>query len=229
MTSLAKYALADGIATITMDDGKVNALSSDMLGAVSAQFDRAEADGAIVVLTGREKIFSAGFDLKTEPAGWPPMLVAGARLAEKIMSFPRPVVAACNGSAIAMAAFVLLSADVRVGVDGDFRIGLNEAAIGLTPPWFGIEIARHRLTPPYFDRCLNTGPLLAPEEARTAGFIDRLVAADELEAAARAAATELAGLNETAHARTKLRVREQAIEGIRDGIDRIEHAEQHEW
>src|SRR5688500_3550041 len=117
------YDLSDGIATITMDDGKANALSSAMLAELTEQFARAEADEAVVVLTGRERTFSAGFDLKTAPEGWPQMLVDGATMAERIMSFPRPVVVACNGNAIAMGGFLLLSADVRIGAAGAFRIG----------------------------------------------------------------------------------------------------------
>ena len=218
----ASYELSDGVATITMDDGKVNALSKEMLGSVAAQFDRAEGDEAVVVLTGRERTFSAGFDLRTEPEGWPEMLVAGARLAERMLSFPRPVVVACNGNAIAMGAFLLLSGDHRIGASGDFRIGLNEVAIGLTLPFFGIAIARHRLTRPYFDRCAITGVTFGPEEAQRAGFLDELVEPAELAAAAQAAAAQLAGVNMQAHAATKLRVREEALVGIRDGIARIE-------
>src|SRR4051794_35322817 len=222
MTALATYDLADGVATITMDDGKVNALSSAMLGEVAAHYDQAEADEALVVLTGRERTFSAGFDLATEADDWPAMLVAGARLAERMLSFPRPVVVACNGNAIAMGGFLLLSADYRVGAGGDFKIGLNEVAIGLTLPFFAIAIAQHRLTRPYYDRCAVTGVTLGPDEALAAGFLDRIVDPGEVLETARAAAAELAGIDITAHAATKLRVREQALAGIRDGIERIE-------
>ena len=227
--ALTEYEVADGIATITMDDGKVNALSAAMLGEISAALGRAEAEEAeVVVLTGARSTFSAGFDLRTEAEGWPEMLVAGARLAERMMSFPRPVIAACNGNALAMGAFLLLSADHRVGVTGDFKIGLNEVRIGLTLPWFGIAIARHRLTRPYFDRCTATGVVLRPEEAQAAGFLDELVAPEDLAARARDAAEELKGVNQVAHAATKLRIRADAIAGIRDGIDRIEKNDR-EW
>ena len=228
MTTLTGYELADGIATITMDDGKVNALSPAMLTELAGRFDQAQTDEAVVVLTGRERTFSAGFDLRCEAGRWPEMLVAGASLAERMLSFPRPVVAACTGNAIAMGGFLLLSADHRIGTTGDFRVGLNEVAIGLTMPWFGIEIARHRLTRPYFDRCAVTGAILAPEEARAAGFLDRLVAPHELHAAALSTAAELAGVDPVAHAATKLRVREQVLVGVRDGIDRITGAGR-EW
>jgi enoyl-CoA hydratase len=221
MGELTSYALLDGVARVTMDDGKVNALSIAMLAELAGRLDQAEADGAVVVLTGRERTLSAGFDLRCEPERWPEMLAAGARAAERMLSFPRPVVLACTGNAIAMGAFLLLAADHRVGVRGDFRIGLNEVAIGLTLPWFGIELARHRLSTPAFDRCTITGALLDPEEARAAGFLDRLVAQDELTEAALATAGELAAIDAEAHRATKLRVREGVLAAVRDGIERI--------
>jgi enoyl-CoA hydratase len=222
MSTLATYELADGVATVTMDDGKVNALSVDMLGQVAAHLDQAERDEAVVLITGRERTLSAGFDLRTEPEGWPAMLVAGARLAERMLSFPRPVVVACNGNAIAMGGFLLLSGDYRIGTGGDFRIGLNEVAIGLTLPFFAIAIAQHRLTRPYYDRCAITGTTFGPDEALDAGFLDQLVDPGELHDVAREVAAQLAGINMQAHAATKLRVREQALAGVRDGIARIE-------
>jgi enoyl-CoA hydratase len=225
---LVQYSLEDGIATIVLDDGKVNALSLAMLGEIAAALDRAEKDDAIVVLSGREQTLSAGFDLKALPKHPQEMLRAGAELSERLLSFPRPVVAACNGNAIAMAAFILLSCDVRIGVAGDFKIGLNEVAIGLAVPWFGLSVARHRLARPYFDRCTVSGVLLDPEEAVRAGFLDRVVAGDELLAAAAETAAQLASLNRDAHRTTKLRVREQALDGIRDGIERIESSDR-EW
>jgi enoyl-CoA hydratase len=229
-TTRTTYELADdGIATIAMDDGKANALSAAMLGELSAAFDRAEADGAVVLLTGRERTFSGGFDLRTPPEGWPAMVAGGARLSERILSFPQPVVAACNGNAVAMAGFLLLACDVRIGAAGDFKLGLNEVAIGLTVPWFGIALAQHRLARPYADRCLVTGALLAPEEARAAGFLDRVVDPAALRDEARAQAHALAGVDRAAHAATKLRIRERALAGLRAGIERISPRTAGDW
>jgi enoyl-CoA hydratase/carnithine racemase len=221
MPTPTTYELSDGVATITMDDGKVNALSSAMLADVARQFDQAQADEAVVVLTGNYKVFSAGFDLRCELEHWPEMLTAGASLAERLLSFPRPVVVACTGAAVAMGGFLLLSADHRIGVEGDYGIGLNEVAIGLTLPWFGIELARHRLTRPYFDRCTVTGVILKPDEAQGAGFLDEIVPAADLLASATSTARALAGLDPAAHAATKLRVRARVLAGVRDGIERI--------
>ena len=229
MSSLTTYATVDGVSVITLDDGKVNALSPAMLAEIQSRLVEAEAAGVPVVLTGRAQTLSAGFDLRTPPEGWPGMLVGGARLAERLLSYPLPTVVACNGNAIAMGGFTLLSADHRVGADGDFRIGLNEVAIGMTAPWFAIAIARYRLTRTAYDHCLVTGELLRPQAARDAGFLDAVVAPDELHSTALAAAQGLAGVNFEAHAATKLRLRADVLAGIRDGIERIEQREQPEW
>src|ERR1700730_12827466 len=153
MSNPATYELDGRIATIRMDDGKVNAFSVPMLRAIHAAFDRAERDRAVLVLTGREGCFSAGFDLNVFARGGEEileMLTLGATLAERILSFPTPVVGACTGHALPAGAFLLLSSDCRVVVEGPFRIGLNEVRIGMTVPWFAIEIARQRLHPAHF-------------------------------------------------------------------------------
>lgn len=223
MSELTTYELGDGIATITLDDGKVNALSPEMLASIGEGLDRAEADEAVVVMTGRERTLSAGFDLKSDD--WPTMLTAGARTAERMFSFPRPVVIACNGNALAMGAFLLLSADHRVGARGEFKIGLNEVAIGMTLPYFGIALARHRLTRPAFDLCTVTGAILDPDEARGAGFLDEVVEHEDVLATARDVAARLEGIDMNAHHATKLRVRADALDGLADGIDRIQNPE----
>ena len=142
-----------------MDDGKVNVFSIAMLRALHQAFDQAERDGTVVLLTGRPGSFSAGFDLKTlreVPEDIRELLRLGATMAERILSFPAPVVAACAGHAFPAGAFLLMAADTRIGADGPFTLGLNEVRIGLTLPWFAVVLARHRLTPPFFDRCAVT-------------------------------------------------------------------------
>jgi enoyl-CoA hydratase len=222
MSDLTSYELDGRIATIAMDDGKVNALSIDMLEALHADFDRAEQDKAVVILTGREETFSAGFDLKVfkeQPERIVEMLTLGARLCERMLSFPTPVLIASNGNAIAAGGFLLLSADVRIGAEGAFRIGLNEVKIGLTMPLFVVELARARLTPAEFNRATITARLYDPEEAAAAGFLDRTVPHGELAAAARAEAEELAALHAEAHAGTKERVRGEALKAVRTAIE----------
>jgi enoyl-CoA hydratase/carnithine racemase len=222
MAELATYELEGRVATIAMDDGKVNAFSIEMLRSLLAALDRAERDKAVVVLTGREKYFSAGFDLKVfseRPGEIVEMLTLGARLSERILSFPTPVLVACNGHAIAAGTFPALAADLRIGVDGPYKLGLNEARIGLTVPLYVVELARQRLSPRDFNRALVNATMYAPAEAVDAGLLDRLVPAEQLHGTSRAAAEELADLDMDAHAATKERVRESALAALREAID----------
>lgn len=175
-----------------------------------------------MVLEGREKCFSAGFDLKVfagEPERVLEMLTLGATLAERVLSFPTPVVVACTGHAIAAGSFLALAADARVGADGPFQIGLSEVRIGMTVPWFAIELARGRLHPAHYDRAVICAAMYSPQEALTAGFLDEVVAEDELHETAMSVAGTLAELDPGAHAATKLRARADVLAVLRSAIE----------
>jgi enoyl-CoA hydratase/carnithine racemase len=222
MRTLVRYELRDSIATITMDDGKMNVLSPDMFGQLNTAFDRAAEDHCVVVLTGREGVFSAGFDLRTLTAGGADahaMVRMGFELAERVLSFPAPVVIACSGHALAMGVFLVLAGDYRVGALGPFRIGANEVAIGITMPFFGVEICRQRLSPAHFHRAVINAEIYRPEDAVAAGFLDRVVAAAELRDAARGVGADLGRLDVGVHAASKLRARRHALEAIRAAIE----------
>jgi enoyl-CoA hydratase len=222
-SGLVSYHLDSAIATIAMDDGKVNALSMDMLSELHAAFDRAERDGAVVLLRGREGYFSAGFDLKVFAGGEVEpiveMLRSGAGLAQRIMGFPAPVLIANDGHAVAAGAFMLMAADVRIGIDGEFRIGLNEVEIGLTMPQFVIELARQRLHPGHLARAVIDAAMYAPRDAVEVGYLDLVVPAAELGETARREAERLAGLNRAAHTATKQRVRSASLAAIGGAIE----------
>jgi enoyl-CoA hydratase len=223
MTDLVTYSRSGPIATITMDDGKANVMSLAMLGALHAAFDAAESDKTVPILQARGKHFSGGFDLNVFKTGSAEaqylMVQAGAELALRVLSFPTPVVTACQGNAFPMGAFLIMSSDHRIAAEGNYRIGMNEVAIGLTVPRFAIEIARQRLTPAYFSRAVMTAEMFGPAEAVTAGFFDRIVPASELERSAEEAAHALSTLNMAAHAATKTRARGAVIQLIRGMID----------
>ncbi len=223
MSDLATYSRSGPVASIVMDDGRANVMSHSMLNALHAAFDQAEKDKTVVILKARGKHFSGGFDLNVFAKGSAEdqylMLKAGAELALRILSFPTPVVAACQGNAYPMGAFLIMSSDHRIAAEGDYRIGMNEVAIGLTVPRFAIEVARQRLTPAYFSRVVMTAEMFGPAEAVTAGFFDRVVPSDQLEKAADETAQALSKLNMAAHAATKARARGAAISLIRQVID----------
>ncbi len=156
MDNLLSYSLSEGIATVTLDDGKANVMSLRMLQALDAALRRAAADKGGGGAERPAGHVSGGFDLNVFKQGSPrdqyQMLEAGARITEAMLSFPLPLVVACTGHAIAMGVFLLLSADVRLGWDTPgTRLQANEVQIGLTLPRFAIEVCRQRLSPAHLN------------------------------------------------------------------------------
>jgi enoyl-CoA hydratase len=221
MSELISYHLEDGIATLTLSNGKVNAISPDVIAAFNAALDQAVADRAVVIITGTPGILSGGYDLKVMTAGPKEavaLVTAGSTLARRLLSHPCPVIVACPGHAVAKGAFLLLSADYRIGVDGPFSIGLNEVQIGMTMHHAGIEIARDRLGKAAFNRSVINGEMFNPQGAVVAGFLDVVVSAEELQGAALAAARQLKKINMNAHKNTKLKVRKALLETLDNAI-----------
>lgn len=223
MSELVSYQLEDGIATLTLSNGKVNAVSPDVIDAFNKALDQAEQDKAVVIITGQPGILSGGYDLKEMmkgPQNALDLVAKGSTLARRMLSHPFPVIVACPGHAVAKGAFILLSADYRVGIDGPFNIGLNEVQIGMTMHHVGIELARDRLTKAVFQRSVINGEMFNPQGAKDAGFLDAVVAtAEELMPAARAMAQQLKKINMTAHAKTKLKSRKTLLDTLDNAIE----------
>ena len=221
MSELISYQLDDGIATLTLNNGKVNAISPDVIAAFNAALDRATEDRAVVIVTGQPGILSGGYDLKvmtSGPQAAVSLVTAGSTLARRMLSHPFPIIVACPGHAVAKGAFLLLSADYRIGVEGPFSVGLNEVQIGMTMHHAGIELARDRLRRSAFHRSVINGEMFDPKSAVDAGFLDKVVAAEELQGAALAAARQLKKINMTAHKNTKLKVRKALLETLDNAI-----------
>ena len=222
MTDLVSYQFEDGIATLTLCNGKVNAISPDLIGAFNAALDRAEQDRAVVVVTGTPGILSGGYDLKvmtTGPANAIALVTLGSKLTRRMLAHPYPIIVACPGHAIAKGAFLLLAADYRIGVDGPFNICLNEVQIGMTMHHAGIELARDRLRKSAFHRSVINAEPFTPQGAVDAGFLDKVVAAEDLHATALATAQQMKKLNMVAHRNTKLKVRKGLLEALDKAIE----------
>ncbi len=213
--------LQDKVATIRIDDGKRNALSPPVLGEIYRALDRAESDGAVVIITGRQDVFSAGFDLNVMKRGGVSalrMLRAGYALTARVMAYPYPVIAACNGHALAMGVFLMLSADYVLGSRGDFKISANEVAIGLTMPRVAAAMLRHRLNPAAYQRAVTLSEYFDVEAALNAGFFDELVDTIDLMPRAEACADRFKELDPRAHTASKRRIRAALIRKIRFSI-----------
>jgi enoyl-CoA hydratase len=216
------YRLEGGVAVITLDDGKANAISNDLLARLHEALDRAESEAQAVVIVGRPGRFSAGFDLKAMTASLDSMrelVTGGARFLMRLYGLDLPTVAACTGHALAAGALTLLSCDTRIGAEGDFKIGLNEVAIGMPLPVFAVELARDRLAHHAFGASTIQARIHTPAEAAEAGFLDRVVDAGRVEAEAIAEAQRLGEIRRGAYARTKRAARSRSITYILDTLD----------
>ncbi|MDY0936984.1 crotonase/enoyl-CoA hydratase family protein [Pseudomonas viridiflava] len=222
MSDLVSYQLDDGIATLTLNNGKVNAISPDVIAALNAALDQSEKDRAVVIVTGQPGILSGGYDLKvmtSSPEAASSLVTQGSTLARRMLSHPFPIIVACPGHAIAKGAFLLLSADYRIGVEGPFNIGLNEVQIGMTMHHAGIELARDRLRRSAFNRSVINAEIFNPEGAMQAGFLDQVVSVEALSETARTVATQLKKINMNAHGKTKLKSRKAFLDTLDAAIE----------
>jgi enoyl-CoA hydratase len=222
MATLVECRQEPNYTLVSMDDGKANALGFDMLAQLGAALDRAEQAGKVVIIAGRPGKFSAGFDLSVMGQGGDGMirmLRAGAQLSQRILNFPTPVLLAVNGHALAMGALLLLSADYRVGVHGAYKIGLNEVAIGMTLPYFGIELARARLSTKHLTAAVSLARVYDAAGAMEAGYLDEAVSEEDLLPRAIYLAEQFAALDMTAHRQTKARTREQLNAALAAAIE----------
>jgi enoyl-CoA hydratase len=212
------YKLQDNVAVVTMDDGKANALSYEMIDALMDALRRAEREASAIVLAGRPERFCAGFDLRVMMSGMEnavAMVTRGGHLLLALYDAQVPLVIACTGHALAGGALVVLTGDWRVGAAGNFKLGLNEVAIGLAVPALAMELARDRLDKREMPRATMMAHIYAPDHALEAGWLDEVVAADRVVPRAIEEAARLGKLPQPAFRETKHRLRHQTIEYVR--------------
>lgn len=214
--TLPTYRLDDGIAVVTLDDGKANAFSTAALVALESHLDQAAADGAqALVLVGRPGRFSAGFaldEMTSDVVSMRALVVRGARFWLRLYGLGIPTVAACTGHALAGGAITLLSSDLRLAADVPAKIGLNEVAIGLALPKFAFALAADRLTRPSLTASTLGAQIYDVAGALEVGYVDRVVPADDLVGTAIAEARRLGQLDTAAYAATKANARADLIE-----------------
>lgn len=220
------YRRDEAVAVITMDDGKVNALGPAMLSEINTALDSAEADDAgAVVIAGNDRVFSGGFDLKVfrsgDVAASIEMLAAGFTLSHRLLSFPKPVVAACTGHAIAMGSFLACSTDHRIAAPG-YNFQANEVAIGMVLPYPALEIMKLRLTRSAYQQAVGLARTFFGDTALAGGWVDEIAMPDMVLARGVEAGKEFATtLHAKAHYACKMRARQETLDAIRAGIDNL--------
>ena len=216
------YKIHGEIAVLTMNDGKANAMNCEMIGEINRLLDRVEREAKALVITGREGIFCGGFDLRVirskKNKRKREQFLEGTRLAMRLYGFPKPVIAAVNGSSVALGAFLLLTADYRIGINGAFRIGINEVAIGMSLPPFALMLAQSRISGQYLTNAVISATLYNPQEAVAVGFLDEVIEQRDLLSRSIKKAETLAQLDVDTFARVKLDIRGAKIRNILDKL-----------
>ena len=212
------------VSIIQMDDGKVNVFSPDMIKNFNDILDQVPTDKGAMLIIGREGMFSAGFDLKvmmSSPENDAAMVKSGFELLMRVFTFPRPVVAACSGHAIALGAFLLCSCDHRIGCKGDFKIGANELRNNMIVPTPILELAKFRLIKSHKQRALLNAEMYSIEDAVAPGYLDEVADQDKLFEHAMAKAKDLATLAHPQYLQTKKLDQEDVAAKIYSGIETL--------
>lgn len=205
--------VSDGVATVVMDDGRVNAMDLDFFAGLTEVLDACAGDAA-VVLAGRDGMFSAGLNTKvltsSDESLITRMLVTFGRTMHRVWLEPRPVVAAATGHAVAGGTVLAMACDHAVAAAGDFRWGMVETTIGFAMPHWALAITRGNVAADRLDDLLLPGRAVGPEEAVAVGFADEHAPPAEVVSRAQAHARALADLPAAAYAATKRRLRAPA-------------------
>jgi enoyl-CoA hydratase len=209
------------VAVMTMAYGKANALDVEFCEAIAARFEALRGgDAKAVVLTGQGRMFSAGVNLIRLSEGGAAyvrrFLPALHRLYDMVFFFPKPVVAAVNGHAIAGGCVLECCADKRIAATGSARIGVTELLVGVPFPPLAFEVMRFATAPQYFADGILSGATFTPDMALARGLIDELADPAALLDRAVAAAETLAALPPATFALTKQQLRQ----GVTDAMER---------
>lgn len=221
MSDHVSYELVKETAVLQINDGKANALSHEVVQALDVGLNQAAKEAKAVAIVGKPGMLSAGFDLKvmgSSPQAMRALVTEGAELLLRLYTFPKPVVVACTGHAMAAGALLLLASDARIGIEGTFKIGLNEVSLGMPMPIFAVELATARLTPTFLERATAQSEIFDPESAVRAGFLDSLTDAESLVDNVVAKAGTLANLSAFAFEQTRRTLREERVRHIQETL-----------
>ena len=208
---------AEDIVTIRLAHGKASAMDLELVEAIALAFaEIAASDAKVVILTGTGSIFSAGVDLfrlVDLGAEYTKQFVpALSRMMLDLFSFPKPLIAAVNGHAIAGGCIMNLAADYRLMASGNGRIGIPELLVGVPFPPSVIEAVRFAVPPQHLQMLMYTGRTVVADEALRLGLIDEVVAPDALLARAEEVARQFAALPPRIFALSKRQLRDKTID-----------------
>ncbi len=223
---LATISQKDDISIITLDDGKANVFSPTMIDSIHSCLEKVPTDKGALIITGRDGMFSGGFDLKIISSGdmklIQEMSISGFRLLSRILTFPRPVLAACTGHGIALGTFLLCCCDYRIGAKGKYLIGANEMRTNMVIPTPILELIRFRVSQRHKYRAILGAEMYSIEAAVDAGLMDEVVDQESLMEASITKATDLATMGHPSYTLTKELFIKDVATRINNALDELE-------
>jgi enoyl-CoA hydratase len=222
----ATLIIENNISIITLDDGKANVFSPKMIQDVNDCLDQVPTQNGALIITGRDGMFSAGFDLKIISAGEmsaiTEMTTNGFKLLSRIFSFPRPVLGACSGHGIALGTFLLCCCDYRIGVKGEFMIGANEMRTNMVIPTPILELIKFRVSNGHKYRAILGAEMYLIEDGIEAGLIDEVVEPENLMEASMHKIKDLASMGHPSYTLTKELLIQELHQKINNAISSID-------
>ena len=222
----ATLIVENNISIITLDDGKANVFSPKMIQDVNDCLDQVPTQNGALIITGRDGMFSAGFDLKIISAGEmsaiTEMTTNGFKLLSRIFSFPRPVLGACSGHGIALGTFLLCCCDYRIGVKGEFMIGANEMRTNMVIPTPILELIKFRVSNVHKYRAILGAEMYLIEDGIEAGLIDEVVEPENLMEASMHKIKDLASMGHPSYTLTKELLIQELHQKINNAISVID-------
>jgi len=220
---LATLTTEGDVSIITLNDGKANVFSTSMSENINALLDQVPEDKGSLIITGKPGMFSGGFDLKIIGSGdaeaTAGMVKTGFKLLARLYSFPRPVIVACSGHAVALGAFVLCCGDYRVAANGKFIVQANETRNNMSVPTPILELSKSRIAKTHWYRAILNAEAYPVEKAIEPGYLDEVVEPDQLMVRAMEVANDLATLGHPHYKLTKDLDQKDTLKKIVDAIE----------
>ena len=218
------YQLNNNIATISIDDGKANAVNQNFIDQLYRNLDKAEQEASAVILTGRPGMFSAGFDLKAlqgAPSAAGDLILRGMEMLVRLYEYPLPLISACAGHAIGLGAFLLLASDTRVGSAGEYQITFPETAINMPFTPVLLNLINDRISASHITSAALQSAPHTPEQGLAAGFLDAVVEIEQLMPQVQALAEKLAELPKERYCSNKRDIRANSLKSMHESLSKL--------
>ncbi len=226
--SSVEVKISDKIATITINRPKVNALNETFVNELRTTFFSLEKNDFVstIILTGKGSFFSFGFDvpgfMSYPKSSFGQYVTKYSELVKTIFMFPKPVIAAIGGHAVAGGCVLAMACDQRVMVAGKAKIALNEMTFGSSLFSCVTETLKYAVGSKQAEHIVYSGKMFSAEQAHSIGMVDKVCTESKFESVVMETAQDFANKDLVAFASIKKLFKSDTLSKIEnDGIRSI--------